>query len=363
MIRFFSVIRKKLLDDNRLRKYLVYAVGEIFLVVIGIIIALQVNSWNDQRKKQEELNVLFKDTELFLGAVSPWARDFSARYAQIDSVLDLLQSPERATFYTQQPEYTQFLFADSLSITQPSYYWVSPGMTELIGRQPDFKEAQKSLFVDLSTYQTFSMEVQQVTFEFDEYLDGLRLRLIDSAPFLVENDPASVEQAITFVSQGGWYAYELKKVQGYIKDLIKVMDLQWGAYTNLYGQLLLDQYEASPEDLNALFKELGRTPMVNSAMAVPEKLKTIPGYKANRGQFLPKKAQGLPTSWVVIYNPKDEPFDIEVIHEDHLIAEWKVSKGAIIRRRVIEGAKLRVHSNEEISAVYTADKGQYLILN
>lgn len=362
MIRFFSVIRKKLLDDNRLRKYLVYAVGEIFLVVIGIIIALQVNSWNDQRKKQEELNVLFKDTELFLGAVSPWARDFSARYAQIDSVLDLLQSPERATFYTQQPEYTRFLFADSLSITQPSYYWVSPGLTELIGRQPDFKETQKSLFVDLSVYQTFSMEVQQVTFEFDQYLEGLRLRLIDSAPFLVENDPASVEQAITFVSERGWYAYELKKVQGYIEDLIKVMDLQWGAYTNLCGQLQLDQHQASPDDLDALFKEIGRSPVALSAAVVPKTLKTVPGYIPNRGLFLPKEAQGMPTYWLVIYNPKDVPYRIEVVYEDHMVTEWNVPEGTMMRRRFIEGAKLRVLSNDKISAVYTADKGQYLIL-
>ncbi|MDG1277849.1 MAG: DUF6090 family protein [Algoriphagus sp.] len=50
MISFFRKIRQKLLSQNRVTRYLVYAVGEIFLVVIGILIALQVNNWNEQRK-------------------------------------------------------------------------------------------------------------------------------------------------------------------------------------------------------------------------------------------------------------------------------------------------------------------------
>lgn len=46
MLRFFRRIRKKLLEKGAIKKYLAYAIGEIFLVVIGILIALQINSWN-----------------------------------------------------------------------------------------------------------------------------------------------------------------------------------------------------------------------------------------------------------------------------------------------------------------------------
>lgn len=51
MLRFFRAIRKKLIEKDKVRKYLLYAIGEIILVVIGILIALQVNSWNEDRKK------------------------------------------------------------------------------------------------------------------------------------------------------------------------------------------------------------------------------------------------------------------------------------------------------------------------
>jgi len=51
MIKFFRKIRQRLLTENKFSKYLIYALGEILLVMIGILLAFQVNSWNDQRKR------------------------------------------------------------------------------------------------------------------------------------------------------------------------------------------------------------------------------------------------------------------------------------------------------------------------
>ncbi|MCB0783913.1 MAG: hypothetical protein KDC02_06725, partial [Flavobacteriales bacterium] len=50
MPRFFHAFRKRLLRGNRLTRYLVYALGEIVLVVIGILIALEVNNRNSEAK-------------------------------------------------------------------------------------------------------------------------------------------------------------------------------------------------------------------------------------------------------------------------------------------------------------------------
>jgi hypothetical protein len=59
MIPFFRKIRKKMADDNKPIKYMRYAVGEIALVVIGILIALQINTWNEVRKARiVELDIL-----------------------------------------------------------------------------------------------------------------------------------------------------------------------------------------------------------------------------------------------------------------------------------------------------------------
>jgi uncharacterized membrane-anchored protein YhcB (DUF1043 family) len=49
MIKFFRKIRQKLFSENKFSKYLIYAIGEIILVVIGILIALSINTWNQNR--------------------------------------------------------------------------------------------------------------------------------------------------------------------------------------------------------------------------------------------------------------------------------------------------------------------------
>jgi hypothetical protein len=61
MIPFFRKIRKKMADDNRPLKYMRYAIGEIVLVVIGILIALQINNWNEGRKNDLKESLLIKN--------------------------------------------------------------------------------------------------------------------------------------------------------------------------------------------------------------------------------------------------------------------------------------------------------------
>lgn len=67
MIKFFSHIRKKLFGENKLTKYLLYALGEIILVVIGILIALKVNNNNSERlfriKEKQILTELQEDLQ------------------------------------------------------------------------------------------------------------------------------------------------------------------------------------------------------------------------------------------------------------------------------------------------------------
>ena len=67
MIKFFRKIRYNLLSDNKTGKYFKYAVGEIILVVIGILIALQINNWNENQKahkaKKEEYAAIILDLD------------------------------------------------------------------------------------------------------------------------------------------------------------------------------------------------------------------------------------------------------------------------------------------------------------
>lgn len=58
MIKFFRKIRQKLLSEGRFSKYLIYAAGEIALVMIGILLALGINNWNENRKNKESEKII-----------------------------------------------------------------------------------------------------------------------------------------------------------------------------------------------------------------------------------------------------------------------------------------------------------------
>lgn len=59
MIKLFRKIRYDLMEQNKIGRYFKYALGEIFLVVVGILIALQINNWNENRKLEEQKQVYY----------------------------------------------------------------------------------------------------------------------------------------------------------------------------------------------------------------------------------------------------------------------------------------------------------------
>lgn len=65
MIKYFKKIRYELMEKNKIRNYISYALGEIILVVIGILIALNINNWNEERQigKQEHKILLSLKSE------------------------------------------------------------------------------------------------------------------------------------------------------------------------------------------------------------------------------------------------------------------------------------------------------------
>ncbi|MFL1013224.1 hypothetical protein [Flavisericum labens] len=59
MIKFFRKIRQNLLSEGKTGKYIKYAFGEIILLVIGILIALQLNNFNEKRKINNDIESVF----------------------------------------------------------------------------------------------------------------------------------------------------------------------------------------------------------------------------------------------------------------------------------------------------------------
>lgn len=77
MLKLFRRIRRKLIKEGNLKRYLVYAIGEIFLVVIGILIALQLNNLNEGKKEA------LKEYEILLSL----QEDFNSNLVELENTL------------------------------------------------------------------------------------------------------------------------------------------------------------------------------------------------------------------------------------------------------------------------------------
>lgn len=107
MIKLFRNIRKNLLNEGKTSKYFKYAIGEIVLVVIGILIALQINNWNENRKQKDVLHGIYDIIK----------RDISNDIIEIDSFVINFETIRKPSFeavlnsnisredYLKHPEY------------------------------------------------------------------------------------------------------------------------------------------------------------------------------------------------------------------------------------------------------------------
>jgi hypothetical protein len=137
LINFFRKIRKSFLADNKLAKYFLYTTGEIILVVFGILIALQVNNWNEDRvnRKKEatylnnikrDLNNQLKSLDLqlqFEESIIKTTGPILEQYKKNNSILvDSLFTASigkltgRMTFVKIDPTYTELLSAGNIDI-------------------------------------------------------------------------------------------------------------------------------------------------------------------------------------------------------------------------------------------------------
>ena len=117
MSKFFRRIRQELLSENKFSKYLLYSIGEVVLVVIGILVALQIDNWNERQKEEKKEQAFLKEINL----------DFKSNKEQLDSIVEFnkisLHAGRRLEeilkkFDAQNPVVTETnkMYADSIGL-------------------------------------------------------------------------------------------------------------------------------------------------------------------------------------------------------------------------------------------------------
>ena len=98
MIKFFRHIRQSLLNQGKTTKYFKYAIGEIVLVMIGILLALQVNNWNENRKINSKEQTFLKDLK------SELSSNLDALNVVIDEHQKSYKAAQELLAYSRKPK-------------------------------------------------------------------------------------------------------------------------------------------------------------------------------------------------------------------------------------------------------------------
>ena len=99
MIKFFRKIRQNLLMENKTGKYFKYAIGEIVLVVIGILIALSINNWNEENKKKAlmitNIKSIAEDIQADILDIQKTNRSLHKQVVAANYIIPILESENR----------------------------------------------------------------------------------------------------------------------------------------------------------------------------------------------------------------------------------------------------------------------------
>lgn len=182
MLRFFRHIRKTLMEHpskgrtgNKVRTYLFYAVGEIVLVMIGILLALQVNNWNEERKeRQEELVVLSQLKTGFESNRDQLAQKIEVREGQLNAVMEIYNMIDK-------PVSRQLFTFDSLLTTTVPATTFDPYNNDLSNVE-NLKLIQSSKLQFLLS--SWTSDLIQVT---EEEINWKTHREMHYIPFIIEN--------------------------------------------------------------------------------------------------------------------------------------------------------------------------------
>ena len=187
MIPLFRKIRKQMSDDNKPMKYIRYAVGEIALVVIGILIALSINNWNENRQNHKKL------TTYLQGVIM----DFNYEIKYIEAMIPIYtEFSENHKLFINHPDYNE-LTRDSLEYGMRTY-----DKMELPFRDNNFKKIENSGIIEFGSYENVINDIKDYYSFQVPYFKNLIKKY---------NDEIDSEDHYFQIQQN---SYEFKRVEG-----------------------------------------------------------------------------------------------------------------------------------------------------
>ena len=211
MTKLFRKIRQKMLTENKTGTYLKYAFGEIVLVMIGILLALQVNTWNENKKSNIKFNKLlvnvFNDLKVDL-EIAQSRIDF---YKYKDSLAnDIINGKLSVSDYKNNPRLNSMIFG------YRGFRVTNMGYNALMQNTENIPSEYEQLIVDLNRQYIVTAERMESSLTvFASIVKSARTRYALNFPWYSQNDSVSNEKRWQHLANNPIYKNEARLYRRY----------------------------------------------------------------------------------------------------------------------------------------------------
>lgn len=351
MIKFFRQIRQSLIMENKTSKYLKYAIGEIILVVIGILIALSLNNWNEKRKQEADFDKLIDALENEIIEIIDeanyeiaWAREVQSNASKI-----LLNEISRQELL-EDSNLRGLITLNRLDIN-------SDDVRSLVNRQEDFPENYKVLIPHLKNYLKIEERYTESEIEYGEQITGYTDFLIKTQPWFsainaVVLDSAALNKKVDFILKNPVYKNYLKSyIDGYKYSLREMIGVR-SACLAILAEIKRIRGDFKADDIKELFGKYNITPYTEIACEVSE---------------MPTGYFNEPPTYLPLFNSSNEISTIKWIdYGDNSVQEIQLKPGELkinpASKRMPENVVLEIVRNGECIVKYHAKKNGFLLV-
>lgn len=224
MFRIFSKSRKNLFS-TKVGKYLVYAIGEIFLIVAGILIAMYLNDWNNRRKLEKETTNLLLN---FKDDLVSRAHRYKLLNTPISQSIQYLKKRDDDDFDLQTKNVINRI---SISSYPTAYNNISNEILDLVSENlNDFSETKKAPAAAIMRLNDFSKSIEGLIVKYNSYANRNHTLLFERANFLIDETPNSINNTFNLIHND----YQFKNNLTEQEKLLEALNL------NLKIQHILD---------------------------------------------------------------------------------------------------------------------------
>lgn len=338
------------MEKNKTGKYFKYAIGEIVLVVIGILIALSLNNWNEKRNQDANFDKLINalENEIIENIEEANHEIDWARKVQMNASKVLLNEISRKEILEDR-NLRSLITLNRLDIN-------SDDVNSLVKRQEDFPDEYKVLIPHLKNYLKIKERYNKSELENVEPIIGYNDYLIKTQPWFASSslqnlDSIALNKQVDFYLEDPVYKNYLTSYIDYYRYSVREMIGVRSACLVILAEIKRIRENLGSDEITALFGQYNITPYIQ---------KTCNDAKVSIVDF------NEPETYLPLFNSSNQTRNIQWKNEEDLVDKIKLKPGELTinpaSKRMQENVLIEIILNGECTMKYQAKMNGYLLI-